>query len=70
MSTDKKRRLKTRTVTKNVTDNKTYNILAKGYKPNCKYCSKEGYGAYCGPSENKSRQYKTWKHTRKTQYKQ
>ncbi len=58
--------------TDNVISNREYNILRKSYRIYCPICAKRGgsYEAYCGPrSTGWKRQYKTWKHTRKTQYK-
>lgn len=58
---------------KKVSDNRTYNIYLKGYKPACYYCAKTAgdYGAHCGRQWKNyyKRKFRSWKHNRKTQWK-
>ena len=55
-----------------VIDNRSYNIVLKNTDQYCYICCRRAgrYHAYCGPqSKNREREFRTWKHTRKTQWK-
>ena len=56
-----------------VEDNRTYNIVMKNSYQYCRICCRRSgnYHAYCGPrGRNRVREFRTWKHNRKTQWKE
>jgi hypothetical protein len=54
--------------------NREYNVALKGAGVYCIVCSRRAgrYDAYCGPSNfaNRRRQYRTWKHNRRTRWRE
>ena len=62
-----------RAITKDIATNRDYTLIQKNHKVYCMICVRRtgNFKAFCGAYNDSKyrRAYRTWKHTRKKQYK-